>query len=211
MSRTLEIATKGLQPNPIRPGAIARLGLRPTKIIVPVPAPPVQGLLLIQPPGSTSFVSTWNVTKTDFVYWEVNAIASLPSTSLLLLQVPTHLLLMPTEFRMKTADTLNPLVATLSRKVDGVAVPVDLSEAEIVEFCYVRAKGGQPIETATTVTREAQIVDPPTSGQVTYQWTSEDTVEAGEYACEFRVTFSGGGIQTFPNHRYSIFEVLRSL
>lgn len=41
-----------------------------------------------------------------------------------------------------------------------------------------------------------------TSGRVRYNWSASNTNTAGIFDAEFQVTFSGGGIETFPNDTY---------
>ena len=39
-------------------------------------------------------------------------------------------------------------------------------------------------------------------GEVRYSWTTTNTNTAGNFEAEFQVTFSDGGVQTYPNDGY---------
>ena len=52
----------------------------------------------------------------------------------------------------------------------------------------------------TVLDAVGEIVDPgPDAPVVRYDWTEADTAAPGTYEAEFRVTYSDGGIETFPN------------
>lgn len=70
--------------------------------------------------------------------------------------------------------------------------PLDLTTATAV---VVVMKGQF---TATIITGNCTITNA-SQGDVTYQWSGMDTATADTYAVEFKITWSGGGIQTVPN------------
>ena len=69
---------------------------------------------------------------------------------------------------------------------------VDLSGASVV-FQW-RQRGS-----ATVNSRAATIVTATGTPEVQHNWAAGDTDVAGLYEGEFRVTFAGGAVETFPN------------
>lgn len=98
---------------------------------------------------------------------------------------------MASTFHIKRNDTYPPAEATL--KSNGTAV--DLTGAS-VRFHMLGQDGTVVVDAAATIEVAA-------SGEVSYAWQAADTDEAGIYKCEWEVTYSGGGIQTFPNPGYN--------
>lgn len=90
------------------------------------------------------------------------------------------------EFRIKRGDTSPALRYTLD------PATVDLTGAAVV-FQW-RQRG------STTVnSRAASIVTATGAPEVQHTWQAGDTANAGLYEGEFRVTYAGGAIETFPN------------
>ncbi len=54
-------------------------------------------------------------------------------------------------------------------------------------------------ETAALKVEGVASVSDPATGEVVYQWTTEDTNEVGKYLGEFAVTYSDGRVETFPS------------
>lgn len=52
---------------------------------------------------------------------------------------------------------------------------------------------------ATVNSRAASIVTPTGTPTVQHTWQASDTAVAGLFEGEFRVTYAGGAIETFPN------------
>ena len=104
---------------------------------------------------------------------------------------------MAADFYLKKGDTNNVLEATL-RDVNGVVV--NLTGATVV-FSMMNAASTVKVSLAacTIVTAAA--------GLVSYAWVAADVNTAGTYRGEFQVTYSGGGIQTFPNDSYIEVEI----
>jgi hypothetical protein len=92
---------------------------------------------------------------------------------------------MPADLTVKQHDTFPPLVANL-RDANGA---VDLSAATQVKF--LASNQTVTISGLCTVTSAV-------NGEVTYNWATGDTGNTGIYNVEFEVTWTGGGIQTFP-------------
>jgi Rib/alpha/Esp surface antigen-like repeat protein len=85
-------------------------------------------------------------------------------------------------------DTYPPISGVLA---DENHVPVDLTECS-VQF-HMRNK-----ETDELVVDSAALVDVPSSGEVVYAWKNGDLGVPGQYTAEFEVTYSDGGVETFP-------------
>ncbi len=92
-------------------------------------------------------------------------------------------------FTLKRGDTSPALVYTL------IPTTIDLTGAT-VKF-QMRTRSGVTIKdvNATVVS----VTDPPT---LKYQWVSPDTDVADLYEAEFKVTYSDGKIETFPNEGF---------
>lgn len=89
-------------------------------------------------------------------------------------------------FYIKRGDTSPSLRYTLD------PATVDLTGAS-VQFQW-RLRGG-----ATVNSRAATIVTATGTPEVQHTWAAGDTDVAGLYEGEFRVTFAGGAVETFPN------------
>lgn len=50
------------------------------------------------------------------------------------------------------------------------------------------------------------VIGSPSSGLVEYDWTTGDTAYPGVYVGRWKVNYSGGFSETFPNDSYIIFE-----
>lgn len=100
-------------------------------------------------------------------------------------------------FFIKQNDTRPIISATL---IDGDGSSVNLDGAT-VKFIMRKASA-----TAATTDAAATVADA-AKGKVTYTWVAADTATVGSYEGEFQVTYSGGGIQTFPNNRYIDIEI----
>ncbi len=58
----------------------------------------------------------------------------------------------------------------------------------------MRVRGGAQVTEGV-----AQIVTATGTPTVQYDWTAEDTAEAGQFEAEFEVTYPDGAVETFPN------------
>lgn len=97
-------------------------------------------------------------------------------------------------FNLKVGDTLPALAATLLT-TDGSAVP-NLDTATVEFRMCLKGSDTAVVEAAATV------VDADT-GEVQYEWATEDTatIAPGDYEAEFIVT-SAAGVQTVPSKGY---------
>ncbi len=94
------------------------------------------------------------------------------------------------DFYTKAGDTLPVLLTTL---LDSTGSAIDLTDAVSVAF-KMAADGADTL----TVDSSANIVGPPTAGEVQYAWQAGDTDVAGSYNGAFVVTYATGE-QTFPS------------
>jgi hypothetical protein len=94
-------------------------------------------------------------------------------------------------FTIKQGDTSPALVASLTT---GSGQPVSLAGATVL--FHIRGT-----RSSTAKTAPATVVDA-ANGRVRYEWTADDTAVAGDFECEFEVTYSDGSIETFPNDDY---------
>jgi hypothetical protein len=104
-------------------------------------------------------------------------------------------------FNIKQNDTSPQIGAILK---DGSGNPIDLTAAT-VRF-HMRRIGAS----AASVTSAATIVAAD-AGSVKYAWSSGDTATAGSFQAEFQVTYTGGGIETFPNDGSIAIEITPEL
>jgi hypothetical protein len=104
------------------------------------------------------------------------------------------------DFYLKKGNSLPILVVEVSDD-NGI---VNLSGVSLVEFIY------QNRETETLYTRTGTMVARE-SGLIRYAWTTGDTTGVGKYFGEFKMTYSGGSILTFPNNRYLEFIVTHAI
>lgn len=105
------------------------------------------------------------------------------------------------EFFIKQGDLL-PAIESILKDENDVAI--DLTSTTI-QFAYRRYG-----ETLATV-RTAEIIAPATNGHVRYQWVTADTATAGSMEAEWRVTYPGGSVVSFPNDGYLIVRVSSKL
>lgn len=101
-------------------------------------------------------------------------------------------------FYIKQNDTRPTITATL---IDGDGSLASLTGATV---SFKMRKVG---ETAATVDSSASVTST-TNAEVTYTWSSSDTATVGSYEGEFQVTYSSGGVQTFPNSGYIDIEIV---
>jgi len=101
-------------------------------------------------------------------------------------------------FYIKQNDTRPAITATL---IDGDGSLAALTGATVV--FKMRKVGG----TAVTVNSSATVTSVD-NAEVTYTWSASDTSTVGSYEGEFEVTYSSGGVQTFPNSGYIEIEIV---
>jgi len=94
-------------------------------------------------------------------------------------------------FNLKKNDT-EPTIQAMLMTDDGS--PVDLSVAS-VRFHMRNSSGTVVIDEPATIINGS-------AGIVQYDWTATETETSGLFEAEFEVTYSSGGIETFPNVGY---------
>ena len=111
-----------------------------------------------------------------------------------------------TIFNIKRNDTSKNIECTL--KINNVAVD-NLGLATGVKFIMRLAAK----KNAAPKVAAAAIIDDPVlyPGAVHYEWGTGDTDTAGTYSAEWEVTYSGGGVATFPDDGYLTVNVVADL
>jgi hypothetical protein len=98
-------------------------------------------------------------------------------------------------FTIKQGDTTSILSGVVENS-GGTAVSI---QAATVIFRMAPVSGGTCSVAGTATIDQVDAGLDGSIGQLHYSWTPTDTAQAGLYAAEWQVTFSGGAIQTFPN------------
>ena len=92
-------------------------------------------------------------------------------------------------FTIKKNDT-SPQIAAILQDGDGTAI--DLTGATVrFHMKKIGASTASTDAAATVVNADA--------GSVKYEWVAADTANAGTFQAEFEVTYTNGGVETFPN------------
>lgn len=97
-------------------------------------------------------------------------------------------------FYIKRGDT--------SPAVWYVLGPSSVSLAGATARFQMRSRGGPLVLDAPAVVRVQ--TGTPTLG---YEWSAGDTEEAGQFEAEFRVVYTDGAIETFPNNGFLIVRI----
>jgi len=90
----------------------------------------------------------------------------------------------------KKGDTSPSISIQILKTSDGL--PLDLSGASATFYLVKRG------ESTLKVNGSAASITDATNGIITYNLNSTDTDTVGEYEAEFKVTFAGGQIASFP-------------
>jgi len=108
--------------------------------------------------------------------------------------------------KIKQNDTRPYARATLYEDEDTFKV-LDVSDVTGIVFNMKNKAGG----TVKISGENADLTNDGTDGKVEYRWQAGDTDTIGTYDCEFEVTFTDGGVQTFPPDKYLTVEVVAEL
>lgn len=92
------------------------------------------------------------------------------------------------DFFLKKGDTAEPLVRILEDQLGAVTLG-----GAVIRF-QMRAA-----DSPTTKVDALAVADLNVTGKVSYDWQSADVDTAGLFFGEFKVTFAGGKVATFPN------------
>lgn len=106
---------------------------------------------------------------------------------------------MTDEFTIKRGNTSPAIRRTLSDS----SGPVTLTGATVT-FKMADSEGVLVVES------EADVTDAE-NGEVTYDWVSEDTAEAGVFFGEFQVVYADQTEETFPNEGYIKITITKDL
>ena len=103
-------------------------------------------------------------------------------------------------FRIKQNDPSPQIEAVLS---NAAGTPIDLNGAS-VRFHMRRAGGPVVVDAAATIVTAA-------AGLVRYSWAGSNTNTVGSYLAEFEVTYADGAVETFPNDRNLLVDIMADL
>jgi hypothetical protein len=110
-------------------------------------------------------------------------------------------------FIIKQNDTRPAYVATLKEDVgteDEAAV--DLTNADTIRFLARLSS-----ETGVLNIDGVADIDDAVNGVISYTWAEGDTALAGDYDVEIEVTWTDGGVETFPNEGYASMTITDDL
>jgi hypothetical protein len=113
----------------------------------------------------------------------------------------------PIAFTFKQHDTRPKIAFGLleTNQTTGVLQPVDLTAASSARFCAKDAAG------AIAFTSSLAFSTPRTAGIVIYTPVAFDTAAIDTYRGEVEVTWSDGGVETYPNDGYFTMTVIADL
>ena len=106
---------------------------------------------------------------------------------------------MPSHFYIKEGDTRPAITVNLTDANDAA---VNLTGAAVAVNMRVEPAG------TTKISLQPANVTDSEAGQVSYNWTTNDTDTAADYEAEFQVTFAGGAVQTFPGRNWIAVHVI---
>ena len=104
-------------------------------------------------------------------------------------------------FVLKQNDT-SPAISAVLRDSSGAAI--DLSSASAV--FHMKAVGASTLK----VDASASVTDPE-NGAIQYDWASGDTDTPGTYYAEFKVTYTDGSVESFPNTENLLVTIIPGL
>lgn len=110
------------------------------------------------------------------------------------------------DFWIKEGDSAPKLLVTCVDE-EEVVVPLDAA-VSVAFYMYDPGSASPKVDGAA-----ANIVAPPSNGQVEYVWQPDgsDTADPGDYDAEFEVTWSDGTKTTFPNFRFLRIKITKTI
>lgn len=103
---------------------------------------------------------------------------------------------------LRQGDTAPTMLAILK---DEAGVAINLTGASVTMQIRDQATHTRVITDGTVVIVAAAL------GSVSYTWTAPGTVNPGILECYFKVVFSGGLIETFPDSRFLLVNVIPAI
>lgn len=95
-------------------------------------------------------------------------------------------------FTIRQNDHGETMTSTLT---DATGAVVNLTGATVKLVASPIRGGAKIVNAAATITDAV-------NGKVSYTWQAVDTAVNGEYVATWKVTFSGGAVESFPNAGY---------
>jgi hypothetical protein len=96
------------------------------------------------------------------------------------------------DFYASQGDTA-PVIA--EQLLDGAGNPAPLTGASVKLQMWLPGAAVAKVDAAATITDAAL-------GKVSYTWTAPNLDTPGDYLAQWKVTYSGGAIERFPNSGY---------
>lgn len=113
------------------------------------------------------------------------------------------------DFLIRAGDTVSVIQQTLE---DENGAPVDLTGAQVrFRLAPITGSGTSVLDAAATVVQTGSPPNFTNKGVVKYTWVAGNTAVAGLYLAEWEVTFSGGGVGTYPNGGYVLIRMTEQL
>jgi hypothetical protein len=108
------------------------------------------------------------------------------------------------DFFLRVGDTTSIIRTTLE---DSTGAAVNIQGATVkFRVAPINGSGTPVINTAASNDQNGTGVDG-SKGKVSYAWVAGNTNVSGLYLADWQVTYSGGGIQTFPNDSYILVRI----
>ena len=104
-------------------------------------------------------------------------------------------------FVLKQNDT-SPAISAILK--DSAGAVIDLSSASVV--FHMKAIGASTLKIDTSAT-----ITDPENGAIQYDWVSGDTDTPGTYYAEFKVTYTDGSVESFPNTENLLVTIIPGL
>ncbi len=108
------------------------------------------------------------------------------------------------DFFLRVGDTTSIIRTTLE---DSTGASVNIQGATVkFRVAPINGSGTPVINTAASNDQNTDGSDG-SKGKVSFAWIAGTTSFAGLYLADWQVTYSGGGIQTFPNDGYILVRI----
>lgn len=108
------------------------------------------------------------------------------------------------DFTIRTGDTASTLTDTLE---DSTGAAVDIESATVTFTMTPIAGGTAKVNAAAATNLQNGNGTDGSKGNVSYAWQSADVNAEGFYLASWKVMFSGGAVQSFPNDGFILIHV----